>query len=300
MALCVFYGSYYKFFFVPDPKVEVVENKVYDLVINKSRTPANVKYELGIALSGGGIKALCHAGVLKAFEEHGLKPDIISGVSGGAIVAALYADGYSPDSILEIFKNADYLDFFDFKMSGKGVLSMYPFRNFIDEKLRHKYFADMPVKLRFLTTDFDRGVTIVLDSGRVSDAVAASSSVPILFVPYKLNGRNCVDGGVLQNLPVSTIRYDTKVVVGVNTGPMDNTPYDKNLFSIALRAYKYIYRNNAAYNKELCDFLIEPQKIVNFNSADITSMDSLFNIGYEKADKLLNMTNNLSALDIIK
>ena len=60
-------------------------------------------YRTGIALSGGGIKGLCHAGVLKALEEVGIKPDIISGVSAGAIVGALYADGYTPDEIATLF-----------------------------------------------------------------------------------------------------------------------------------------------------------------------------------------------------
>ena len=58
--------------------------------------------KIGIALSGGGIKGLCHAGALKALEESGIRPDILSGVSAGAIVGSLYADGYSPDEIADI------------------------------------------------------------------------------------------------------------------------------------------------------------------------------------------------------
>ena len=65
-------------------------------------------YRIGIALSGGGIKGLCHAGVLKALEEQGIKPDILSGVSAGAVVGAFYADGYSPDEIAVLFEDISF------------------------------------------------------------------------------------------------------------------------------------------------------------------------------------------------
>ena len=64
-------------------------------------------YQIGIAMSGGGIRGMCHAGVLKALEEFDIRPDIISGVSAGSIVGALYADGYTPDEIAGFFENVN-------------------------------------------------------------------------------------------------------------------------------------------------------------------------------------------------
>ena len=61
------------------------------------------KYKAGIILSGGGARGFAHAGILKALNEAGIYPDVISGVSAGAIVGAFYADGYTPDEIYEIF-----------------------------------------------------------------------------------------------------------------------------------------------------------------------------------------------------
>jgi NTE family protein len=69
--------------------------------MNELKKAPDGLYKTGFALSGGGIKGLCHAGVLKALEEKGIFPDIISGVSAGAVVGALYADGYSPDEIAD-------------------------------------------------------------------------------------------------------------------------------------------------------------------------------------------------------
>ena len=60
-------------------------------------------YHLGLALSGGGAKGFAHVGALKAMEELGIRPDLISGVSAGSLIGALYADGYSPDEMLDLF-----------------------------------------------------------------------------------------------------------------------------------------------------------------------------------------------------
>ena len=60
--------------------------------------------KLGLALSGGGIRGIAHAGVLRALEENKIKVDVIGGTSSGALVASLYAMGYSPYYIYVLFK----------------------------------------------------------------------------------------------------------------------------------------------------------------------------------------------------
>ncbi len=60
--------------------------------------------KLGLALSGGGIRGIAHAGVLKALEENDIKVDVIGGTSAGGLIASLYAIGYSPMYIYLLFK----------------------------------------------------------------------------------------------------------------------------------------------------------------------------------------------------
>ena len=69
------------------------------------------KHHVGLALSGGGAKGFVHVGILKAFDEYGIKPEIISGVSAGSIVSVLYASGYGYKEILDMFKNSHFSDF---------------------------------------------------------------------------------------------------------------------------------------------------------------------------------------------
>ena len=79
------------------------------------------KYDTGYALSGGFIKGFAHLGALQALHEYGFTPDIISGVSAGSIIGALYADGNEPYHILGFFDKLSFTDLmsFDFNKVSK-------------------------------------------------------------------------------------------------------------------------------------------------------------------------------------
>jgi NTE family protein len=257
--------------------------------INKSRLNAtNQPYGLGIALSGGGIKALCHVGVLKALEEQHIKPDILAGVSAGAVVAALYADGYSPDSIEGLLNTLRLKDLFRFSLpNGGGLFSLNGFKLVLDTLLKAKTFEELQTPLYVIATDLDKGESVVFNRGNLIDALVATCSVPVLFNPYVINGVNYVDGGVLQNLPAFALRKTCHVLIGVNTGPTRADSYDKSLLSIALRSYSFIYRNNTRFAKSICDLVIEPAAINQYSGADVADYKQIFDIGYQETKKLL-------------
>lgn len=240
-------------------------------------------YPIGLALGGGGIKCLCDAGVLKAMEEDSIRPDLISGVSAGGVVAALYADGYSPDSIVSLFKNVNYTDFFYLEIPKGGLLSLTGFKDFLNKVLHAKTFEELKIPLRIVATDLDNGRSVIFDNGPLVDALIASCSVPVLFGPYKIDGINYVDGGLLQNLPASVLRSDCRSLFGVSVGPMDTEPYKESIANIALRSYKFIFRSNANYDRGLCDVLIEPKGINKFNGADVNHIQEIYDLGYQEA-----------------
>lgn len=244
-------------------------------------------YPVGLALGGGGIKCLCHAGILKAMEEDSIKPDIISGVSAGAVVAALYADGYSPDSIVSLFDKTNYADLFYLEIPKGGLFSLTGFKKFLNKILHAKTFEELKIPLRIVATDLDNGRSVVFDKGSLIDALMASCSVPVLFGPYNINDVNYVDGGLLQNLPASVLRSDCKYLIGASLGPMDTEPYEESISNIALRSYKFIFRSNANYDRGLCDKLIEPKGIAKYNGMDIGHIQEIYDLGYCEAKKAL-------------
>lgn len=91
-------------------------------------------YRLGVALSGGGARGFAHVGALKALEEAGMKPDVIAGVSAGAVAAVMYAAGVPLDEMLSLFTSTKFTDFARPSLiHGDGMFSLMRFKQFIEE-----------------------------------------------------------------------------------------------------------------------------------------------------------------------
>jgi len=244
-------------------------------------------YRIGIALSGGGIKGLCHAGVLKALEEQGIKPDILSGVSAGAIVGALYADGYTPDEIAYLFEDISFRHMTKIRIPDGGFFKTDIFQDFLSKKLRAKTFEELSIPLRVVATNLDKGQSTTFSSGNLLNPIIASCSLPVLFSPKKIHGVYYVDGGVLKNFPVSTIRDDCEKVIGVNASPLVADEYKQSVLSIAARSYHFMFKANILHDKELCDLLIEPVDMGNYDTFGVDKSREIFELGYNSTKQLL-------------
>lgn len=244
-------------------------------------------YEIGLAMSGGGIKGLCHAGVLKALEEVGVKPNIMSGVSAGSIVAAFYSDGYTPDEIGDLFSDVSFREWTQIRRPTGGIFTIEPFVSFLKKHLRTKRVEDLPIPVRIVATNLDAGKSVTFKSGDLVECIAASCSVPVLFVPRKIDGVNYVDGGVFKNFPVSTIRDECEHLIGVNASPLVADEYKLTIINVALRAYHFMFKANIIHDKELCDWLIEPTDMGGFDTFDTEKSKDIFNLGYTTAKELI-------------
>jgi NTE family protein len=244
-------------------------------------------YKLGLALSGGGIKGLCHAGVLKALEEHAIKPDIISGVSAGAVVGALYSDGYSPDEIGRLFEDMRFRQMTKLKIPDGGIFSIEAFEGFMKRNLHARTFEDLKIPLKILATNLDKGELKIFEKGDLIEPVIASCSIPVLFTPKKIDGINYVDGGVLKNFPVSVIRDECEKIIGVNASPLVADEYKLSVINVATRSYHFMLKANILPDKEICDFLIEPVDMGNYSTFEVEKGREIFELGYTSTKKLL-------------
>ena len=247
----------------------------------------NKPYNLGIALSGGGIRGMCHAGVMKALEEYGIKPDIIAGVSAGAIVGALYADGYSPDEIAGFFEHVEFRKMTKVKIPNGGFFGIESFEKFLAGKLRAKTFEELKIPLRIVATNLDRGESVVFTSGNLLDAIIASSTFPVLFTPKVINGENYIDGGVFKNFPVSIIRDDCEKIIGINASPLVADKYKMSVLNVAIRSYNFMFKANILHDKELCDFLIEPVDMANYETFETEKSREIYELGYQTAKDMI-------------
>jgi NTE family protein len=247
----------------------------------------NKPYNLGIALSGGGIRGMCHAGVMKALEEYGIKPDIIAGVSAGAIVGALYADGYSPDEIAGFFEHVEFRKMTKVKIPNGGFFGIESFEKFMAGKLRAKTFEELKIPLRIVATNLDKGQSVVFTSGNLLEAIIASSTFPVLFTPKVIKGENYIDGGVFKNFPVSIIRDDCEKIIGINASPLVADKYKMSVLNVAIRSYNFMFKANILHDKELCDFLIEPVDMANYETFETEKSREIYELGYQTAKDMI-------------
>lgn len=248
-------------------------------------------YRLGFALSGGGARGFAHVGVLRAFEERGIKPDVLAGTSAGSIVAALYADGYAPQHIIKLFSELNVRELVDVTLPRNSLLKFDKFVHFLESKFHVKRIEDLQIPTLITVTDFDHGKSVFFDKGNLPIRVAASCAIPIVFAPIEIDGIHYVDGGVLCNLPATHLRDICDVVVGVNVSPLHHEQYEQNLLSIADRAYNFLSCGNVFPDIAKCDILIECENISDYRVFDLNEQLEIEQLGYQKA---LEVLDNLS------
>ncbi len=250
------------------------------------------KYKTGLVLSGGAARGLAHAGVLQALDEEGLQPEIISGVSAGSIVGALYADGFHPEEILEIFLEKSMLSYVKPAMPKLGLMRMTGLEELLSEKLHSKRIEDLKIPLRITTTDIHSGKAIVFSKGNLIPIIVASSSIPVMFVPSVIDGLNLVDGGVVDNLPIDPIRNHCDFIIGVHVNPIGEIPPIEGMIEMAERTFNLSVA--AQIEKKIADFdiFIEPNELKNYGLTDVKKAREIYNIGYKEAKRLIGLLDS--------
>jgi NTE family protein len=158
---------------------------------------------IGLALGGGAAKGFAHIGVIKALEDNGIKPQIVTGTSAGSLVGSLYAYGYTSPQLQQISYQMDELSLADFTFSSNGVIKGNRLQQFIDARVKNTPLQKLKLKFVAVATDMDSGQSIGFNDGDTGVAVRASCSIPNIFQPVVMNGHRYVDGGLSAPVPVS-------------------------------------------------------------------------------------------------
>ena len=279
---------------------------------------------VGLALSGGGANGLSQIGVLKAFDEKGVPVDFIAGTSIGAIIGGLYSCGYSPDALEEIVHtlpwqsiisfNNDYarsnifleqqrirdrasiaLRFEKLKLlMPKSLNSAQKMTETLDlltlnalYKSRGE-FSSLPINFRAVTTDLVSGKRITLTTGSLSEAMRASSTVPILFEPVVRDGYELVDGGLVATLPVDELdAVNALYKIAVDThGSMYSKGEELDLpWKAADQTMTILTKLQYPAQLAKADIVITPD-LNEHKATDFSDITSLIEAGYNKGKVL--------------
>ena len=280
----------------------------------------SARKSVGLALSGGGANGLAQIGILKAFEEEGVPVDCIAGTSMGAIIGGLYSCGYSPTELEQIVQtipwesiislNDDYtrsnifleqqrirdrasvaIRFKKLKLLiPKSLNSAQKMTGKVDlltlNALYHSSgdFSTLPINFRAVATDLVSGMRIPLFSGSLSEAIRASSTIPILYEPIIQNNFHLVDGGLVANLPVDELEsFNTDYKIAVDThGNMYSTGEELDLpWKAADQAMTILTKLQYPAQLAKADIVITPD-LGNHKATDFSHINALIDAGYAK------------------
>jgi|GEM_PF-201288 len=178
--------------------------------------------KVGLVLGGGGARGIAHIAYLNALDELDIKPDVIAGTGVGALVAALYASGISPDEMVGILEELDFrrsmkiLNNYSFKDGKFGVLDAIGMEEYLELIMPVKIFDRLYVPLKIVAADYETRKQHVFEHGKVVPAVRASLSVPGIFSPIEVDEAIYIDGGCINPVPTDVIRDECDVLIAVD------------------------------------------------------------------------------------
>lgn len=157
--------------------------------------------KVAIVLSGGAALGFAHIGVLKVLKQNKIPIDIVVGTSMGALIGAVYSAGIDLEEMHKFATKFRALDFFDVNFNKSGIFSGKGVMRAINKILPDEKIEHLNKEYACVACDLLTEKEVVFKSGNLRDAVRASLSIPGIFVPFYLEDKVLVDGGVLNNLP---------------------------------------------------------------------------------------------------
>lgn len=248
-------------------------------------------YENGYVISGGGYRSVGQIGALKALEEYGIRPDIMCGTSSGAIVAILYASGYSPDEIYEIWQKEPFGQVLHVHIPAFGFLKHSKIGELIRPYMKYERLEELPIPTYITCTCMNDGRQKVFREGDILQALAGTCAVPVLFEPVEIDGRQYVDGGLVSNLPVEPLEGRCKRMVGIYANPIPDKEKLNGLTDMIYRTLWIGLNSTVQKTMPLCDWLIAPEKLGEHGLTERSAIDIYFKAGYEYTLRFLDKKN---------
>lgn len=200
------------------------------------------KKSVGLVLGGGGARGFFHMGVVKALQELNIEINQISGTSIGAIVGAIYAADPKVD-FEKIIKEIDYIKLTKIIItSGRDGFGSVV-ENFLKDYIKVENFSDLKIPLVFNAADINQKEEIVFNSGKIFPALIASISIPGVFPPTKINDSFLVDGGIVNNVPVSLLKAASKIIVSDITGPITEINQETTAIESLYSSFAFMQQN---------------------------------------------------------
>ena len=248
---------------------------------------------LGIVLSGGGIKGMAHIGVLKALNEHEVFPDFVSGASSGALVGALYANGVNFDEMLHFFKETPLFKYNFFTLNKPGLFDTEKYAKYLQSYFPEDDFKGLNLHLSVSITNLQSGEYEIVSQGELIKILLASAALPPVFSPVTINGQLYADGGIMNNFPAEPLFKMCDYVFGCCTTSLRflDKKELKNSYQLSQRATILMMHASIEQKFKNINYLFLPQSLDKIGVLDKKAIEKAFTIGYEYASKQLEISS---------
>jgi NTE family protein len=213
-----------------------------------------------LALGGGAARGFAHVGVISVLEQAGLIPDLVVGTSAGSLVGALYASGLNAKALGDLSRSMDEVSLGDWNIGSRSVIKGEALQSLVNQAVKGRKIENFPKQFAAVATDLFNGSMKVFLSGDAGLAVRASSSVPSVFAPVTIDGRDYVDGGLSSPIPVSVCRaLGAKIVLAVDISSKPSFQATDTLAQVLLQTFAIMGQNLGAGELRLADMVINPE-----------------------------------------
>lgn len=244
---------------------------------------------IGLVLSGGALRGAAHVGVLQVFEREGISPSIVAGTSVGAIIGATYAGGVTADTMVEMFTHLKWPNLI--KVTWKNTLGLFdtePLEGFISDLIADSDFCDLTKKFAAVSCNLLTGEKVVMKEGPVAPAVRASAAFPGIFSPIKMGDRLLVDGGIVDNMPVSVAKeMGADYIIAVDlSSPTVLSKSPENPIDLLFSVINLMHTRAALPDPKQIDCLIKPD-VEEFSAWGFSDVEVMIARGRIAAEKVM-------------
>ena len=258
---------------------------------------------VGLALGAGAAKGMAHLGVLMALKEENIPIDVIVGTSIGSVFGALYADGADLELASKIAANLRHEQLIDVVLPKTGLIKGDKIEGFFRLITKDKSFDQLAKPFYVVAADIETGEEVVINTGKVADALRASASIPGIFNPKKIGNRLLVDGAAKNYIPINVLKMhgvDYIIAVDVRFGGRIGHKYNvQNIFDIILIALEIAHFDTIKQLGSECNVLIQPN-LSHISPARFDLVQECVEIGMEETKKhLATIKKDLNAIGVM-
>ena len=233
---------------------------------------------IGLVLGAGAARGFAHVGVIKVLESQGIRPDLVVGSSAGSVIAALLTSGATGNELNRLALNLDEATIADWGLpfAGRfgGLIKGDALQNMVNREVQNKSIEQMRIPLGIVATDLQSGKGILFRSGNTGLAVRASCSVPGVFQPAVISGKEYVDGGLVAPVPVSYARQmGASFVIAVNISSEPVHQDASGTLGVLQQTISIMQRSINQYELKSADIVIQPH-LLQMGGSDFRSRNT--------------------------